>query len=51
LSILLQIHCYDVSKVPEKLPFYDVDLNSWQARVIKVANDLGIISGYKKDEK
>ena len=51
LAIVLQVHCYDVSHKPESLPFYDVDLNSWQARVIKVWTELWIIKWYEKDKK
>lgn len=50
LAIVLQVHCYDVSKNPESLPYYDVDLDTWQARVIKVANEIWIIVWYEKDE-
>ena len=51
LAIVLQVHCYDVSHKPESLPFYDVDLDSWQARVIKVWTELWIIKWYEKDKK
>ena len=51
LAIVLQVHCYDVSHKPESLPFYDVDLNSWQAKVIKVWTELWIIKWYEKDKK
>ena len=51
LAIVLQIHCYDVSHKPESLPFYDVDLDSWQAKVIKVWTELWIIKWYEKDKK
>ena len=51
LSIVLQVHCYDVSKKPEILPFYDVDLNSWQARVIKVWSEIWLIQWYERDAK
>ncbi len=51
LAIVLQVHCYDVSHKPESLPFYDVDLDSWQAKVIKVWTELWIIKWYEKDKK
>lgn len=46
LAIVLKSHCYDFSEKVEKTPFYDVDLNSWQAKVVKKSFDLWIISGY-----
>ncbi|MBB1564888.1 S-layer homology domain-containing protein, partial [Candidatus Gracilibacteria bacterium] len=51
LAIVLQVHCYDVSHKPESLPFYDVDLDSWQARVIKVGSEIGLIQGYERDSR
>lgn len=51
LAIVLKSHCYDFLEKPENLPFYDVDLDSWQAKVVKVANELWIISWYPADEK
>ena len=45
------MHCYDVSKKPEILPFYDVDLKSWQARVVKVWSEIWLIQWYEKDKK
>lgn len=46
LAIVLKVHCYDVSKSVNILPYNDVDLDSWQARVVKVADDIWIIKGY-----
>ena len=51
LAIVLQVHCYDVSKQPDSLLFYDVDLKSWQARVVKVWSEIWLIQWYEKDKK
>ena len=51
LAIVLKVHCYDVSKKPDYLPYYDVDLDTWQARVIRVADQIWIIKWYERDAK
>ena len=51
LAIVLKVHCYDVSKKPDYLPYYDVDLDTWQARVIRVADQIWIIKWYERDTK
>jgi len=45
LKIALRAYCYEyINEDPSSLTFTDVDKASWQARVIKKAVDLGIIS-------
>ncbi len=44
LAIVMKSHCYQYDLWNEWLPFYDVDKNSWQAKVIKKALALKIIS-------
>lgn len=51
LSILLKVHCLEISKNIDSLPFYDVKLDSWQAWVVKTSVELWIIKGYSPDEK
>ena len=51
LAIVLQVHCYDVSKQPDSLLFYDVDLKSWQARVVKVWSEIWLIQWYERDSR
>lgn len=51
LAIILKTHCYDISQKPDFLPFYDVDLDSWQAKVVKIWSELWLVKGYMSDEK
>lgn len=46
LAIILKSNCYDVSEKPESLPYSDVDLNSWQAKVINVSHKIWLVKGY-----
>lgn len=46
LKVALISHCYEYqNEDPSSLPYTDVDQTSWQARVIKKAQDLGMING------
>lgn len=52
LAIVLKMHCHDYSDVDTtNLPFTDVDPQSWQAKVVAYAHNLGIISGYDGEEE
>lgn len=51
LSILLKTHCFKLPGKVENLPYYDVKLDSWQAKVVKLADDLWIVKGYFALEK
>jgi hypothetical protein len=45
LKVALISHCYEYkSEKPSDLIYTDVDTNSWQAKVIKKAQGLGVIN-------
>lgn len=46
LAIVLKSNCYDISEKPESLPYSDVELNSWQAKVINVSHKIWLVKGY-----
>jgi hypothetical protein len=51
LKIALISHCYEYNNEDtSSLIYTDVDLTSWQARVIKKAESLGMINGDKTEE-
>jgi hypothetical protein len=46
LKILFNTHCIDTKNTSStQLKYVDVDILSWQAKVIKKADDLNIING------
>lgn len=50
LKVALISHCYSYrDEDPSDLVYTDVDTTSWQARVIKRAQDLGMINGDKTE--